>query len=160
MTAVDENRRGGIALGAIETLEDWQATLVVQLRCWCDGDTGRNDVYETFARCFDTDEAERGFATFEALVTTLLLHAHRPLIRHSVHCTCLGADECIFTHLVSTATEGHLTDAALIASLLIGPTYAEHVALIAGDVGRNARLMAPYLKSPIKRTAASPQVLH
>jgi hypothetical protein len=53
-----------------------------------------------------------------------------------------------------------MTDAALIASLMIGPTYAEHVALMAGEVGETARRMAPYLSPPLNAGATPRAALH
>ncbi|WP_108885448.1 hypothetical protein [Pseudoprimorskyibacter insulae] len=157
MTRIDA---GGVAVGSLDHLAGWEATLVTQLRCWCDGDQGRTTVFDTFARCFDPNEAERAFAAFEALVTTLMLHAHRPLVRHSVQCSCLGADESVFIHFIRLAEAGQFNDATLVATLMIGATYAEHLTLIAGEVGHTARQMSQYISTPISRACPSAALLH
>jgi hypothetical protein len=106
---------------------------------WCEGPRGQAQVWTEFRRALPGPVAQRECRNFERLLHTLIDAAHRPLVRHDVGCACVGADECVFVHLVRTAADGHLTDAALIATLLAGPSQAEHIALLAGAVGACAR---------------------
>ena len=54
-------------------------------------------------------------------------------------CSCVGADECVFLHLVRCASDGELNDAALMAALIVGPSKARQIALLAVQVGSCAR---------------------
>lgn len=139
----DRHEAGGASVAVLSHLEGWEANLVVNLRSWCEGPEGQARVWNDYARTLGASRAREEIRTLENLVNTLADYAYRPLVRHCVHCACVGSDECIFLNLVRTASDGHLTDAALIATLLAGPTQAEVIALLAGQVGAGARLVAP-----------------
>ncbi|MEM7753440.1 MAG: hypothetical protein AAF230_08510 [Pseudomonadota bacterium] len=134
--------RGGASVAVLNQLEGWEATLILNLRLWCDGADGKAHVWNDYARTFRSPDASYEMQAFETLVTTLIEYATRPLVRHEVHCACVGSDECIFLNLVRTASEGHLNDAALIATLIGGPAQAEAIAILAGQVGEGARKIA------------------
>jgi len=135
----EHHRRGGVALAALDHMEAWEANLVLNLRLWCEGPNGQRHAKQDYAETLPEAEVERAWASFEQLVRKVLGTAHRPLIRHEVGCNCVGSDECIFVHLIRTASDGHLNDAALIATLLSGPAHAEHIAILAGEVGDTIR---------------------
>ena len=59
-----------------------------------------------------------------------------------MECSCIGADEQIFVHLVATASSGDLREASLIATLLIGAAQAENIALLAAQVGQTVKKMS------------------
>lgn len=130
---------GAAAIGVLNQMRPWEANLVLNLRLWCDGPEGQAQVEAEFCTCLGGDAACREYETFQALVGSLLAAAYRPLIRHEVGCACLGSDEGIFLNLVRTAADGHLRDAALIATLLAGPAHAEQIAMLAARVGTCAR---------------------
>lgn len=131
--------RGGASIAALNRMEAWEANLVLNLRLWCDGPTGQRQARADYADAFPIVEADRAWAMFDRLLTRIIGTAFRPLVRHEVGCNCVGADECVFVHLVRTASDGHLNDAALIATLLSGPAHAEHIAILAGEVGSALR---------------------
>ncbi|MEM8872519.1 MAG: hypothetical protein AAGE38_19115 [Pseudomonadota bacterium] len=136
---MDNNARGGAAIGVLNRMEAWEANLVLNLRLWCEGPAGQSQVWNEYRRALPGPDAQCECQAFETLVQTLIDAAHRPLVRHEVGCACVGADEGVFVNMVRNAADGHLTDAALIATLLIGPSQAEHVAVLAGQVGACAR---------------------
>lgn len=131
--------RGGAAVGVLGRLDRWEANLILNLRLWFDGPNGKAQVWNDYARQFRNPAAQYEMQTFEALLATLVEHSIRPLVRHSVECACIGADESVFLNLVRTASDGHLNDAALIATLIAGPSQAEAIAFLAGQVGEGAR---------------------
>ncbi|WP_299546389.1 hypothetical protein [uncultured Tateyamaria sp.] len=131
--------RGGAAVAALNRMDDWEANLVLNLRLWCEGPTGKSQARKDYSSVFPEPEADRAWRTFEDLLNKIVLTAARPLVRHEVGCNCVGSDECVFVHLVRTASDGHLNDAALIATLLSGPAHAEHIAIMAGEVGSAIR---------------------
>lgn len=149
--------RGGAAVAALNRMDDWEANLVLNLRLWCEGPTGQSQAREDYNGAFPKAEADKAWQIFEDLVNKILRTASRPLVRHSVGCNCVGSDECVFVHLVRTASDGHLNDAALIATLLSGPAHAEHIAIMAGEVGTAIRrIHKPFSLAP----APDPVRLH
>ncbi|MEQ3729254.1 MAG: hypothetical protein ABNH38_17730 [Tateyamaria sp.] len=133
------HKRGGAAVAALNRMDAWEAALVLNLRLWSEGPAGQEHVRGEFDRALNQTHAKRAWEDFDSLLRRIIDLAHRPMVRHEVGCNCVGADECVFAHLVGTASAGHLNDAALIATLLVGPAHAEHIAILAGEVGQCAR---------------------
>lgn len=156
MTA-PHHARGGAAVGVLSQMEAWEANLVLNLRLWCEGPLGQQQVWAEYRKTLHGSEAQRECHTFEVLLRTLVATAHRPLVRHDVGCACVGADEGILVNLVRTASDGHLTDAALIATLMVGPAHAEQVALLAGQVGSCTRRI--HASTPELSPAPTPNVV-
>ncbi|MEL7213164.1 MAG: hypothetical protein AAGK92_10910 [Pseudomonadota bacterium] len=134
----DHHARGGAAVASLKSMRPSEARIVRNLRLWCEGPDGQAQVWIHYRTSFPGPRARVECKAFEMLLQIVISTAHRPLVRHEVACTCVGSDECIFLHLVNTAGHGHLRDAALIATLLVGPQYAEHVAGLAAQVGKGA----------------------
>lgn len=137
------NKSGAAAIGVLNHMEAWEANLVLNFRLWCEGPQGQAQVWTEFRTALPATVAQCECQRFESLVTTLIASARRPLMRHDVGCQCVGSDECVFVNLVRTASDGCLQDAALIAALIVPPSLAEHVALLAGHVGACARRIHP-----------------
>ncbi|MCY4336343.1 MAG: hypothetical protein OXC60_16935 [Litoreibacter sp.] len=135
----DRFSKGGAAIGVLNRMEAWEANLILNLRLWLDGTEGQTRVWSEYRKALSGLEAQNECRAFETLITTIASTAPRPLVRHEVHCVCAGADECTFLHLVRCASDGDLYDAALMAALLAGPSRAEQIALLAGQVGTCAR---------------------
>ena len=149
--------RGGAAIAVLEQLEAWEAGLILNLRLWCDGPSGQMRVWDEYQKSLPEPIAKQECRTFETLLRTLTAASHRPLVRHGVHCSCVGADECVFVHLVKNASDGHLNDAALMATLITGPARAEYIAVLAGQVGECMRRMhhsKPEFQSAATRNVA------
>ena len=135
----DHHARGGAAVGVLTRMEAWEANLILNLRLWCDGPSGQAQVWNEYRKALPGAQAQQECRAFETLLRTIIDNAHRPLVRHDVGCACVGADEGVFLHLVRCAADGHLTDAALMATMMVGPAQAERIALLAGQVGSCAR---------------------
>lgn len=136
------SHRGGVSVGVLRNADVWEAELIISLRMWFSGLSGRADVYEAFSSRFSSECATQEFETFERLLNSISIYAHRPLLLHDVECSCIGADEQIFVHLVATASSGDLREASLIATLLIGAAQAENIALLAAQVGQTVKKMS------------------
>lgn len=135
----NDHAQGGAPVAVLNRLDTWEANTVLNLRLWCEGPEGQEQVWSEFRRALSGQDASDEWRAFQDLISTVISHAKRPLVRHDVGCSCVGSDECIFLNLVRTASAGHLNDAALIATLLAGPAHAEHIAVLAGRVGACAR---------------------
>lgn len=137
----DHSARGGSAVAVLRLMEAWEANLVANLRLWCDGPKGQAAVWNEYRRSCSGPQAQAECRSFEHLVNALIDNSYHPLVRHKVGCACVGVDEGTFVNLVRTASDGHLNDAVLIATLIAGPAKAEHIAVLAGEVGATLRRM-------------------
>lgn len=155
----DHRARGGAAVAVLNRMEPWESNLVLNLRLWCEGTRGQSEVWNEYRKALPGPQAQTACRAFEVLLKTLVENAHRPLVRRDVGCNCVGADEAIFVHLVHTASDGHLGDAALIATLIIGPSKAEHIAVLAGEVGTCVRDIHAHHQPP-KETLSNVVRLH
>lgn len=156
----EHSERGAAAVAVLSNMDPWEANLVLNLRLWCDGSRGQSQVWNEYRKALPGEHATHACQAFETLVHTIVSSAHRPLVRHQVGCSCVGADEAVFVNLVRMASEGHLNDAALVATLLMGPARAEHVAILAGQVGTCARKISQQTLQSLPQTAATVVRLH
>lgn len=132
----DSTRQRGAALvGTVSSLSPWEAEVVHSLRLWCAGPARHIEFWNRMVKSIGPTRAREQMVAFDQLVHTLSSNAHRPLVRKQITCRCICADEAMFLHLVSTASEGDLHEAAAVAALMVPAAHAEHVALMAANVG-------------------------
>ena len=74
------------------------------------------------------------FARFTDLMALILNHSRRPLMRHSVDCTCVGADEAVFALFCSQAVSDR-EEAMMIACLLMRADVAPLAVSLAQTLG-------------------------
>ncbi|WP_245818898.1 hypothetical protein [Marivita hallyeonensis] len=139
---MERDIRGAMAVGQLAEVSAWEAELILNMRLWQDGPTGQAQVWSAYARAFRPGDARHRLRDFERLLSVIEANMLRPLLRHGVACRCVGSDEAIFANLVRFASNGELHEATLIATLLVRPAHAEHVALLAGEVGVATRELA------------------
>lgn len=145
MTSPARNR-GGAPVGFVSELDSIEAASVIYLRLWCDGADARNQVVQDFTSGLGSERGGKALKSFEDLCSLCSRHGRRPLMRHSVHCKCLGSDESCFANFVAAAATGEREDAMLIATLLVRPDVAPLITALATDVGlalKRMRLSAP-----------------
>jgi len=153
--------RGAAAVGQLHAIDHWQALLVRHLRFWCEGPATRNDVRRFWQEHAHPAAGQETLARFDALVQQFLSCARRPLVRHGTGCDCLGADEAVFLQIVTDASEGRLDDAVMLSGYILMPAHAEHVALLAGQVGIDFRTgVSGQMEQSRMRTSAMPYVNH
>lgn len=111
------SHRGEVSVGVLRNADVWEAELIISLRLWCSGLSGRADVYDAFSSRLPPERAVEEFETFECLLNSISIYAHRPLMLYDVERSCIGAVEQIFVHLVAIASAGDLREASLIATL-------------------------------------------
>jgi hypothetical protein len=133
--SVAQHNRGGAPVGFINELDGIEAASVIYLRLWCDGPDAQAQVWNDFASGLGADQGRKALKSFEDLCALCTRHGRRPLMRHSVQCKCLGADESCFANFIATAATGEREDAMLIATLLVRPDVAPLIASLAADVG-------------------------
>lgn len=138
--------RGGAPVGFLTELDGIEAASVIYLRLWCDGPESQANVWNDFASSLGTDQGQKALKSFEDLCGLCSKHGRRPLMRHSVNCKCLGADESCFANFIGTAVMGERDDAMLIATLLVRPDVAPLLTSLATEFGlalKRMNLRAP-----------------
>lgn len=144
--SAEPSKRGAAPVGLVGELDAIEAATVVYLRLWNDSIEGQDQVRWDFAAMLGTDQGHRAARALEELCNLCTQHGRRPLLRHAVQCSCVGADESCFANFVAVAAEGEREDAMLIATLLVRPDVAPLVTALAMDVGlalKRMRLCAP-----------------
>ncbi|MEH6524285.1 hypothetical protein [Sulfitobacter sp.] len=148
----DHSNRGGAPVGFITELDSIEAASVIYLRLWSDGPDSRAQVHSDFSTALGVDQGHKAAKSFEQLYSLCAIHGRRPLMRHSIECKCLGADESCFANFIATAAEGEREDAMLIATLLVRVDMAPVVTSCAADFGlalKRMHLAAPRDITPI-----------
>ena len=144
--SIAQDKRGGAPVGLIAELDGIEAASVIYLRLWYDGSEAKAAVWNDFAYSLGTDHGRRAFKSFEDLCNLCTTHGRRPLMRHSLNCKCLGADESCFANFIACAAAGDREDAMLIATLLVRPDVAPLITALATDFGH--ALMRMNLAAP------------
>ena len=106
--------RGGAAVGFLDELGPLEAGAVRCLRAACEG-PGCADWHRLAAHPASRDALD----AVSRLCTISARFGRRPLMRHSLSCACLGADEACVAQIVVSALAGERDDAMLMASLLV-----------------------------------------
>lgn len=127
--------RGGASVGLLNDLPPLEAGAVRYLRHWFSGAEARSDLHQAFHGKLGAPIAESAFESFGALCDFCVKHGRRPLVRHGMTCSCLGADENCFANLVAAAAAGDLEDAELLASLIVPPKRAHQLCHLAVQCG-------------------------
>ena len=122
-------------MGIVSELEATQAAAVLYLRLWNDGPQSRAEVQQDLRLALGEEQGHKALQSFEQLCRLFKEHCRRPLMRHSVTCKCLGADEACFANFVAIAAEGDREDAMLIATLLVRADMAPAVTMLASELG-------------------------
>lgn len=138
--------RGGAPVGFVSELDKIEAASVIYLRLWCDGPESQSAVWNDLTSSLGSDRGRRAMTAFEDLCGLCARHGRRPLMRHSVDCKCLGADESCFANFIASAATGNREDAMMFATLLVRPDMAPVVTALAADFGH--ALMRMNLAAP------------
>ncbi|MEO0819163.1 MAG: hypothetical protein AAF074_01945 [Pseudomonadota bacterium] len=128
--------RGGAPVAILTDLPPLQASAILYMRLWCSGPERQAQMWNDFTCRFGATEARERLCAFESLLTLITANARRPIMRHTLHCRCVGADEAVWANLIASAADGDEADARLFAALLVRPAIAEAVAEQARDVSR------------------------
>ncbi|MEZ5714922.1 MAG: hypothetical protein R3D85_07000 [Paracoccaceae bacterium] len=136
------NRRGGVPVGYVSELGTVEAASVLYLRLWSDGPEAQAQIWNDLASMLGPDEGKQALQAFEQLCDLCARHGRRPLMRHSLHCKCLGADESCFANFIGAASEGDHEDAMLIATTIVRADMAPCLAGLAARFGLALRRMA------------------
>jgi len=78
------NHQGGVMVGVLRNVDVWEADLIISLRLWCNGSSGHADVIEPFSSRFSSERAVQECETFECLLNSISIYAHRLLLFYDV----------------------------------------------------------------------------
>jgi len=146
-------KRGGAPVGYLTELDGIEAAAVIYLRLWSDGADAQEQVRDDLANRLGDARGRQALDCFETICTLCARHGRRPLMRHSVQCKCLGADESCFANFIATAATGAREDAVLIATLLVRPDVAPLLAAAASEFGLALKQMQLGAARPVSAPA-------
>jgi len=149
------SHRGAAPVGHISELPGLEAASVIYFRLWCEGPERQQEVWSDFHACLGETQANEVSHSFHELCSLCCLHGRRPLMRHSIGCKCLGADESCFANFVAAAAEGDREDALLMATLIVRPDMAPMITSLATQVGLAMKRMQ--LRAPVKKVERVPE---
>ncbi|RYH02612.1 hypothetical protein EU805_08290 [Salipiger sp. IMCC34102] len=109
---------GGATVGDLRGMSGDGALAILMYRDWFDGEMGRARVADVFVQAIPR-EASAAMSNWTTLMSELVTHARRPLVRHGLQCHCVGADEAVFAQLLNLASHGEREEAMLMLSLLM-----------------------------------------
>lgn len=135
MSQAHPSRRGGVAVGLLADLPPLEAGAVRYFRYWFSGATARADLHQAFCQALGPNAAKGAYDSFGMLCDFCVTHGRRPLVRHGMSCSCLGADENCFANLIAAATAGEAADADLLAALIVAPQKAQALSALAAQSG-------------------------
>jgi hypothetical protein len=141
-----EQHRGAASVGYLQDFDAIAAASVIYLRMWCNGVDSQADVMQDLTSALGSGRGAKAIDAFSDLCGLCARHGRRPLMRHSLQCKCVGADEASFAHFIATAAEGDRDDAMMIAILLVRPDIAPIVTSLAAEFGialKQMNLAAP-----------------
>jgi hypothetical protein len=134
--------RGGAPVGYVSELGPVEARAVRCLRQWNDGPEAQADMCQELAQTLGFQRGEQAASSFASLCDLCARHGRRPLMRHSVSCKCVGADESCFANFIGYACEGAREDAFLMAATLVRPDMATVLVGLAEEFGLSLKQMA------------------
>ena len=134
--------RGASPVGQLSLLPEAEAWWVRALRLWCDGDGGQEALIAELDARLGEDLAATVFGRFTDLLALIFHHSRRPMMRHSVDCDCVGADEAVFALFCSQAVTDR-DEAMMIACLLVRADVAPIAVSLAQTLGLDLMRAAP-----------------
>lgn len=157
---VTQTNRGGAPVGYVSELDQVEAASVLYLRMWCNGPDSQAKVWSDFATRMGHDQGRNALKSFEQICNLFARHGRRPLMRHSVECKCLGADESCFANFIGAAANGDREDAMLIATLLVRADIAPLITSLAEDLGLGLKRMCQDMPYRATHMASPSTVMH
>lgn len=146
--------RGGAPVGQLAHMPGIEAASVLYLRLWCESADSRQSVRDDFTAALGPDHGAAASDAWSSLMDLCVDYCRRPLMRHSVTCECLGADESCFANFVATAATGAREDALLMATLIVRVDMAPVLTSLACECGLALKSMA--LKSMVLAASRDP----
>ena len=157
MNAAGRGHRGGAPVGFVCDLEPVEASAVLYLRLWCEGEASQHQTARDFDLALGREQADEALDALSEICGLCQRHGRRPLMRHGLSCKCVGADEACFAHFIAAAAEGAREDAMMMALLMVPsglvPTFYGH-----GEIfGRALRGLARPTRRPLDADIPLPQ---
>ncbi|MEX0349192.1 MAG: hypothetical protein AB3N15_07165 [Paracoccaceae bacterium] len=132
--------RGGEVVGRVDDLAPVEAGAVMFLRMR--GSSAREQEARDMRLMREVDASARALETLGRICSLCAQHGRRPLMRHSLGCDCLGADENFFAQMVGAAADGGREDAMMLATLIVRPDFAPALAALSEEFGLTLKAMS------------------
>lgn len=135
-------QRGGAPVGYLSELGKVETAAVIYLRLWNRKASELDPSGEDLLSALEMFESKQALQAFEQIFTLCARHGRRALMRHSLHCKCLGSDEACFANFIGAASEGNIEDAMLIATMIVRADMAPYLANLAETFGHSVKRSA------------------
>ncbi|AHD10396.1 hypothetical protein [Phaeobacter gallaeciensis] len=145
--------RGGATVGLLTDLPALEAMAVRNLRHWFNGPDSRIALRQDLQAALGPVLGRQAYENFGRLCNFCVTEGRRPLVRHGMTCTCLGADENCFANLVGAAAHGEYEDANLFAALIVQPQQAQRATVLAAKIGLILDQLSDHATSPAAHPA-------
>lgn len=152
--------RGEAAVGRLADLAPVEAGAVMYLRMWSDSAHSRADAASDFDLALGRGSGQAATTTLDQICALYASHGRRPLIRHELGCSCLGADESCFAQMIGAAADGQHEDAMMMAALIVRPDFAPSLAALSQQFGLALRRMTLPFQHGRVTHSPTPSVLH
>lgn len=147
--------RGAEPVATIAALPFHEALLIGALRARCEGPDAMAIFAGELGDLFGGAAVARVLERMDEFFGLTLRHVRRPVMRHGLSCSCVGADEAVLAHLVSLSTTGEREDAMLMACLLVRADVAPIVVSLAQTLGLELMRTAPLHNTFPTRTSGT-----
>lgn len=107
-----------------------------------------------------SDQESVAMSVMDRLCSLCAHHGRRPLIRHGLGCSCLGADENCFAQMIAAASEGAREDTMMLAALIVRPDFAPALAALSEELALALRRMSVVTPLPSTGHVTPSAVLH
>ena len=152
MSGQQYRNAGEVAVSTMEALEAFQQKAVLVLRHidkFFDGSDSER-LPKEIKPLFEEEESKEEIIRFIDMFANNYL---RPIVRHQPDCSCVGADENIFSNILKFSLQDKTSEAIILSSLLV---RAETVGELVRKAKTVARLIDEKISEPVPSIFVKP----
>ena len=116
---VSAENAGARPAGYLKDLDAVQASAVLCLRKWGNGEKSRKEIEHNFSSYFGNFKGTQIADNFDTLCECFARYARRSLVHHHIQFSCLGADEACFANFIGYSESGNREEAMLLAATFV-----------------------------------------
>lgn len=141
MSHHDQNMPGAAPVSRVEVLDAQSLFLITALRNEClKRPREAEALWEGFALNVGVERAQNARNCFDNLMALFSRHGRRALATHDGRCSCVCADEAVFTQFITHAASGEPEDAMMMGMLLLRADIVPLAVSVAQQVGLLTRV--------------------
>lgn len=145
---------GGATVSDLRMMDGERALAVMMFRDSFVGPDGTERVRGLFAEALGSEAGTTAFSDWSAFLKGLVRHARRPLMRHALTCTCVGADEAVIAEILYRCARGEREDAMLVLALIVPGDRLPLLMAEAERIGGSIMQVAQHYRKTMSATAS------